>query len=207
MKIKYPRTFHLPYSLGATKDDKVLPNDSQFKGKEIVATIKMDGENTSLYKDGFHARSTNSLHCDYHSWLANYLNTFSYLLPDNWRICGEYMYAKHSIAYDNLKSFFYGFSIWEDNICLSWDDTLEYFKILGIEPVEEVYRGIYDAKKIRKIAEKIVLQGQEGLVIRNIKEFELYDFSNNVAKYVRNNHVQTSSHWKYSNITPNILAS
>lgn len=55
--IKYPRTYHLPFSLGKTNDDKVLSNTDHFKGKMVVITEKMDGENTTLYSDYLHARS------------------------------------------------------------------------------------------------------------------------------------------------------
>ena len=46
--MKYPRTYHLPYSPGATKDDKKLQASwfEYYKGKEIVITAKLDGENT-----------------------------------------------------------------------------------------------------------------------------------------------------------------
>ena len=36
----------------------------------------------------------------------------------------------------------------------------------------------------------------EGVVVRNIESFPLDDFSKNVVKYVRKNHVQTDEHWK-----------
>lgn len=36
----------------------------------------------------------------------------------------------------------------------------------------------------------------EGIVIRNADSFPLEDFSKNVVKYVRKNHVQTDEHWK-----------
>lgn len=45
MKTKYHRTFHLPYSLTVSADDKRLRDDSQFFGMEVVVTEKMDGEN------------------------------------------------------------------------------------------------------------------------------------------------------------------
>ena len=50
MRYKYPRTYHLPFSPGFTSDDKVLKDDSYFRGKEIVVTEKMDGENVSIYQ-------------------------------------------------------------------------------------------------------------------------------------------------------------
>ena len=57
--VKYPRTYHLPWSR-PTSDDKKLVDDSQFYGKHLVVTLKMDGENTSMYEDKIHARSIDS---------------------------------------------------------------------------------------------------------------------------------------------------
>ena len=58
---KYPRTYHLHYSeKKSNNDDKVHINDSHFNGKEVIVTVKMDGENTSIYNDFIHARSLNS---------------------------------------------------------------------------------------------------------------------------------------------------
>ena len=55
MRIKYPRTPHLPWSLGATNDDVKQRDLSHFVGKQVVVTEKMDGENTTLYNDYIHA--------------------------------------------------------------------------------------------------------------------------------------------------------
>lgn len=44
-KRKYPRTPHLPWSPGATSDDKYIQDLNSFKGRKIVITEKMDGEN------------------------------------------------------------------------------------------------------------------------------------------------------------------
>ena len=48
--IKYPRTFHLPWSMGITKKDKVLDDAKHFRNKRVIITPKFDGENTTLYK-------------------------------------------------------------------------------------------------------------------------------------------------------------
>ena len=102
-RYKYPRTYHLPFSVGATSDDKVLSTDKCFAGKRVVVTEKMDGENTTIYRDGFHARSIDSAHAPYHSMLLRDISAFQYMIPTGMRICGEYMYARHSIAYKNLE--------------------------------------------------------------------------------------------------------
>lgn len=60
--VKYPKTPHLPWSEKCTDDDKKLKDIQHFIGKEVVASIKMDGENTTMYDDKIHARSLNSNH-------------------------------------------------------------------------------------------------------------------------------------------------
>lgn len=205
---KYPRTPHLPFSKGATSDDKILKTTSHFNGKTIVVTEKMDGENTTIYNNYYHARSLDSKHKDYHSYLlTKILPVLQYQIPEGWRICGEYLYAKHSIYYDNLKDYFLTFSIWnEKNICLSWNETKEYCELLSINLVPELFVGKYDEKIVKEIAEKTVEKGGEGIVIRNFNEFSYKNFSQNIAKYVRKGHVQTDNHWSLSEITKNKLA-
>ena len=136
MRVKYPRTFHFPWSPGASSDDKTLSSVSHFVNREVVATEKMDGENTSGYSDGYiHARSLDSNNHPSRNWVKRFWSERYYNLPDGWRLCGENVYASHSIMYDELKSYFLGFSIWDGNQCLSWDDTLFWFQELGITPV------------------------------------------------------------------------
>lgn len=205
---KYPRTPHLPFSKGMTSDDRVLKNTNHFKDKYVVVTEKMDGENTTIYSNYYHARSLDSKHREYHSYLlTNILPQIQYQIPTNFHICGEYLYAKHSIYYNNLKDYFLMFSIWNENTCLSWDDTKEYAELLNISLVPELYRGIYDEDKIKQIAEEVVLKGGEGIVVRLDSSFSYEDFQTSVAKYVRPNHVQTDRHWSLNEITKNDLCS
>lgn len=202
---KYPRTPHLPFSEGMTSDDKVLTNTNHFENKIIVVTEKMDGENTTIYKDYYHARSLDSKHKEYHSWLINFMNTFQYLIPQDYHICGEYLYATHSIFYNNLKTYFEVFSIWDKNKCLSWKETKEFCKKYNLELVPELYIGIYDEKLIKKLANDVVSKGGEGIVIRLYDTFLYEDFQNSIAKFVRKNHVQTDKHWSLQQISKNEL--
>lgn len=199
--IKYPRTFHLPWSESITNDDKVFQNVDHWKNKIVVVTEKMDGENTTLYNDYIHARSIDSGNHPSRDWVKNFWSTIKYKIPDGWRICGENLYAKHSIHYENLKSYFLGFSIFDDrNMCLNWDETLTWFDYLEIEPVRELYRGLFDEKKFKDSWDTV---DSEGYVVRTIDEFHYDNFSKNVGKYVRKNHVQTDKHWSNMKIVPN----
>lgn len=104
---KYPRTFHLPWSPGATNDDKVLSTDEHFIGKEVVVTIKMDGENISMYHKGIHARSMNSANHPSRTFVKRiWANKVMGIIGENVRVCGENLYAKHSIHYKNLEDYF-----------------------------------------------------------------------------------------------------
>lgn len=205
MYYKYPRTLHFPFSDGITSDDKVLETTSHFNNREIVVTEKMDGENSTVYRDYYHARSLSSEHKWYHSWLLGYVKTFQYLIPENYRICGEYLFARHSIKYENLKSYFQVFSVWNENICLSWDETESFCNQLGLETVPVLYRGLYDEDKIKEIAKEVVSKGGEGIVVRLSSSFKYEDFPLSIAKYVRKNHVQTDKHWSLGIIEENKL--
>lgn len=206
---KYPRTPHLPFSASKTDDDKSLSSDGHFKEMiSVVVTEKMDGENTTVYPNGkCHARSIDSIHKSYHSWLMNDIQNWCYKIPEHHRVCGEYMYAKHSIQYDALDSYFYGFSVWDGSKCLSWDDTVDLFKKLSIQTVPVIYIGVYDTEKVKQLFETVVNKGGEGIVVRTKDSFYIDEFSNNVAKCVRANHVQTDVHWSQSKLEINGLRS
>lgn len=200
---KYPRTYHFSFSEGATSDDKITEDDFLLKNKKIVITEKMDGENTTIYNNYWHARSLTSSHQEYHSKLIRRMQEFQYLIPDNLRICGEDLCVKHSIYYDNLPDIFLAFSVWENEICYSWEDTLEICDMLEIKTVPVLYEGDFDLDLIKEIAKKVVKEGKEGIVVRSFDKFLYKDFSKNVMKFVRKNHVQTDKHWSKGEIIYN----
>jgi hypothetical protein len=208
--VKYGRTFHLPWSPGAHDDDKTLKDVSQFVGKRVIITKKMDGENTSAYYDGHvHARSIDSKGGEDRAWAKSFLvNNVCFNLPEGWRVCGENMWAEHSIHYKNLPSFFLGFSIWnERNECLNWEDTKEWFEMLGIKRVPILHDGAFDMDIIRDIEKELDPTKDEGYVIRVADSFSYGQFKNSVAKYVRAGHVQTQKHWRHGQrLIPNELA-
>lgn len=205
--IKYPRSWHCCWSEGKTKDDKTLKDMSQFEGREVVVTEKMDGENTSIYKDYIHARSIDGRDHWSRSWVKNLQGKIGYEIPEGWRICAENLYAKHSIKYNNLKSYIYVFSLWDDtNFCLKWDDTVEYASILGLETVPVLYRGIYDEKAIKALYDDSKRETMEGYVIRLADGFKYLDFNKSLAKFVRANHVsEDNHHWMFTATEKNEL--
>jgi len=205
--IKYPRTFHLPWSAGITNDDKVLNTVDFFKDKEIVVTTKMDGENTTLTCERLYARSLDSRSHPSRDWVkTNVWSRIKLDIPPYWRICGENLFAQHSIIYDDLTTYFYGFSIWHNTVCLNWRDTIEWFKLYDITPVPIIYKGIFNEEHLIRLSEELVKEGKhEGYVIRVENSFKHEQFRNCVAKFVRKNHVQTDQHWMHKQIIKNTL--
>jgi hypothetical protein len=168
-----------------------------FIGKQVVLTEKLDGENASIYPDYYHPRSVIDDSHASRNWLKGYKANFQYLIPDNWRVCGESMYAEHSIRYEDLKTFFYAISIWDDsNYCLDWAEFLKWCLTLGIIHVPVLYIGEFDYQKIKEIYESLDFKRHEGIVCRVMHSFHYDDFQQYVAKAVRPAHVDTDDHWK-----------
>jgi len=201
--VKYPRTMHFPWSGKTTDDDRMLEDTKHFEGKEVVVSLKMDGENSSLYKDYFHARSIDGNAHPSQSYVKNLHSKISYDIPEDWRLCGENLYAKHSIKYDNLTSYFLLFSIWDErNECLSWDEMLEWAELIGLETVPVVYEGIWDEDKIKALTSIKEYNGDrvEGYVVRIRDGFSYREFKTSIAKYVSAEFREGLKHeynWRY----------
>jgi hypothetical protein len=202
---KYPRTAHLPWSPGADEDDIIIDTVESFVGKEVVVTEKMDGECTSMYKDHIHARSMDSGYHQSRTWVQALHASIRYKLHDNQRICGENMFWVHSIVYTKLKSYFLMFNMWEDDTCLPWDVTKAYAEKFELTLVPELYRGVFDEDVIKALWSKDDADTVEGYVVRVVDSFHRDDFQQNVAKFVRKNHIQTDEHWMRSGGELNML--
>jgi hypothetical protein len=212
--VKAPRTFHLPWSENLQNDDKMHQDVTFLLGKPVVTSVKLDGEGSSLYSDHMHARSVNSGHHESRSWLKALHGQIAHDIPKNFRVCGENVYAKHSIYYQHLKTYFYVFSIWnEKNIALSWDDTHEYAELLGLTVVPELCFGTYSTiEEMRKDIEtnlekysKVCKDEIEGYVVRIADTIPYKDWRISSGKFVRKNHVVTSENWMTQPVIPNKL--
>lgn len=203
---KFPRTPHHPLSSSVSADD--LIGSDCLKNKEVYITEKLDGECTTIYSDGYvHARSINSDQShESRSWINMYANCVCWELQPGWRICGENLYAKHSISYNRLSSYFYGFAVFDaENICLSLEKTSSFFKNVGAVMPKVLYVGEYSERVIEKLSKTIITSETEGFVIRNVDSFSYEDYAKNTLKWVRPNHVQTNEHWLQTKIIKNGL--
>ncbi|GAA4905112.1 RNA ligase family protein [Streptomyces coeruleoprunus] len=204
MRTHYPRTPHLPWSPGASGDDVRVVDLSGFAGREVVVTEKLDGENTTLYADGLHARSLDSAHHPSRAWVKALQGRIGHTIPEGWRVCGENMYARHSLPYDDLDGYFYGFSVWDElGWCPAWDWTVAFLRDRGIPAPRVLWRGVFDERALRRL--RVDTARQEGYVVRTAEGFMAQEFGRRVAKWVRPGHVRTDTHWMHAAVTPNGL--
>jgi hypothetical protein len=217
---------NFPWSGSNSSDDVWWPDSSIFNGQEVVVTEKMDGECTTIYPDGHvHARSIDTDRHPSRSWVKKLAGSIAYQIPKGMRICGENLYAYHSVFYTDLPSYFLVFGIYDEgNQCLPWTEVEEICQILGFCTVPVIYRGVWDEKIVRemwkgkgayptyetvasdpKFPEDFKPCEAEGYVARFATAFPHENFARCCAKYVRENHVKTSEHWLSRPVIPNIL--
>lgn len=209
-RLKQPRTSHLPWSPGATSDDKFIQTLEGFKGKNIQVSLKMDGETTSGYSDGFtHARSLDGgIKDEGQAWFRNYWKKHAHKFHDFVHSKGESLYWEHSLQYTEATHCFQAFALWlhNDHAWTLMDTELTKYRCeqAGIHQVPVIYTGKFDQKMLERFHETLDLSTVEGYVIRVCHPVELRNFQTHVAKFVREDHVQTDEHWR-SNMKRNQL--
>ena len=217
MSAKYPRTFHVPWSKGATNDDKIAHDISSLINVPLIITEKCDGSNTSLEANGCFARthSGSPTHASFDGLKALHARV-RHLIPTNIQIFGEWCYALHSIAYETLPSYFLMFGIrelhGEHPFWYSWEEMQEWAAELEISTVPLLWEGtVSSEKELKTLTAELTAQPscfgptREGLVIRVRDVIDDDCFSKYVMKLVRKDHVQTTEHWKNQEIVKNQL--
>ena len=116
------------------------------------------------------------------------------------------MWARHAIAYDDLESYFYAFSVWDEhNRCLSWEETVEWCELLGLHHVPILYDGPFDGRLLERLyGPDRNGRESEGWVLRTAGSFPYRQFRRHVAKYVRESHPHPHGFWSAKPI-PNQL--
>lgn len=224
---KYNRTFHFPWSPGATNDDKIATSTAALIGEPIVITEKMDGSNTSLETDGCFARTHSGAptHASFSPLKAIHAS-LKWQLKSGMQYFGEWCYAKHSIEYSELPGYFlmFGIRVLEGTIIptvyhpmdyslwFSWERVEQQAQELGLFTVPVLFKGtVTSEKELQELIESLMIQPstcggiREGVVVRVARAFQDEEFSSCVMKCVRANHVQTSEHWKDQEIIKNKL--
>lgn len=213
---KYPRTPHLPFSPGGTSDDRRIASAEKFLFTDLVLTEKMDGSNVCLETRACFARThaVKPGHESFSAFKALHATVQS-LIPEGTQVFGEWLYAKHSIAYDALPSYLMVFGV-RDLVTKQWASwrAVEWWaEKLGVSttPVLAKENWLNREWKIRELVESHVRLPsrcgglREGAVLRSAGPFADDAFETSVAKWVRAEHVQTDTHWKNAPIVRNKL--
>jgi hypothetical protein len=215
---KYNRTFHMPWSPGGTSDDKRASSVDSLIGKSIVITEKMDGSNTSLEYDGCYARTHAGAPTHKSFDMLKVLQAaVQHQITVDTQLFGEWCYAKHSIAYEELPGYFLLFGVRYigdvDTDWASWEEVEMWAEDIGVPTVPVLFRGqVASEKELQDLVENLMKLPsccggvREGVVVRVAGMFEDSEFPSCVMKCVRAHHVQTSEHWKDQEITKNKLS-
>jgi hypothetical protein len=182
-------------------------------GKPLIITVKMDGSNALLVKEGVAARNAAVAAHRSFDMLKSIHARICHLIPGHVQVFGEWLYAKHSIHYTGplaLTSLYQVFAVYDRNtqLWLGWRDVEEWAAKLGFEtvPILEFVQDENSGKlaaTLQKCGADIVARGQEGFVVRSVYPFYYGQFQDNIAKYVRPNHVTTDAHWSKQPIRRN----
>lgn len=212
---KYPRTFHAPWSSG-TNDDKVQHDVGGLFNVSLIVTEKLDGSNVTLERNSCYARTHSGppTHPSFDAFKQLHA-TVKHKIPEMYQICGEWLYAKHSIHYTSLPNYLMIFGVRDlkNMMWLDWNWVEEWANELGVPTVPVLERtDVENEKELRELCERHMRElsacggEREGVVIRTAHGYHSDSFSQFALKIVRENHVQTNTHWRNQEIVRNLLA-
>lgn len=218
-EIKYPSSGHLPFSpeWDDTRADhrEVEP----FVDVPLVVTIKMDGGNAMLVRDGENpVRARNGRYADHQSFdmlKQLYWERGLYEeIPEHIQVFGEWLYAKHSIHYGcscdppcedvgpGLDAYFQVFGVYDTryDLWLSWPETERWAGRIGfpttpvIDHSTSLDQSMFEAdhelyEVLPTLANSAVEAGHEGIIVRSKFPFHYGQFGQRLGKYVREGHV------------------
>jgi len=216
---KYPKTFHVPSSPCVAKDDKRMKDVESLLCVDVVATEKADGSNVCMEHPACFARShaSGASHESFDAFKAFHAGV-RHLIPNDFQMFGEWLYAKHSIHYLALPAYFLLFGVRDlggSARWLAWEEVEMWAEELGVPTVPVLDRGSFNRPwKLNGLIDthtrapsRLGAPQKEGVVIRWASGFSDANFSSAVGKWVRKDHVQTDKHWKNQPLVRNRLAS
>ncbi len=160
--IKYPRTPHLSGSRLQPGDEDLsqIPFE-EIKGRHIVIEEKMDGANSGISFDDdgtmllqsrghFLTGGYRERHYDLmKQWAGVHREEFREVLKNRYIMYGEWLYAKHSVYYDALPSYFMEFDIYdkETGKFLDTPSRKKLTEKIPIAPVLVLGEGCFKSQK------------------------------------------------------------
>ena len=230
---KYPRTPHLFGSTGTTDDKRLGTTESAriLADPTLIVEEKLDGTNVGIH---FSATGQLILQCRGHlitegmhpqydlfkQWATVKRPALEQRLQNRYLLFGEWLYARHTVAYHQLPHYLFEFDIYDkvDHAFLSLERRLVLLDGLGIPTVPVIHRGRLPRSELESLIGPSSYSSQfvhpttgrtdnrmEGLYLRT----EAEGVVTARAKFVRPEFVeklQQSIHWQQQTLTPNTLA-
>lgn len=220
--IKFPSTPHLAVLPRVSiRGDKVLDEEQrkEFLSHKLIVEEKIDGANLGIsFDDGgnlFLQNRGSYLDKPFSGqWkkLPDWLQVKSELLfdalEDQLILFGEWCYARHSVSYSKLPSWFLGFDILEKRTLIFWSAKKRnsLLKKIDIPPVPLLANGHFSFSELEELlaSSKLSSEPAEGIYLRYERDGRLVSR----AKLVRPAFIQAvNKHWSKSQIRPNTLVS
>ena len=218
---KFPRTRHIFNVGGATVDDRILDTgecDTFMKEDDVFIAEKVDGAQLGIsidenYKIMIQNRShyvNSKSHSQFEKldkWVIDHKEALFQILDQDTILFGEWLYAKHSIAYNNLPDYFMAFDLYNKKKKLFYnrDKLVEALKDTNVHYVREMYRGkIKDKNHLLKMIEQNsdYTDGRvEGIYLKIFEN----DYVKARCKLVRNDFICGNEHWTKHTIERNKL--
>lgn len=155
---KYPRTAHVEGSAlqPGDKDLDRIPF-SEIQGKVLIVEEKVDGANSGISFDGgklvLQSRGHTLSGTDhpqfdlFKAWGFSMQNQLYAVLENRYIMFGEWMFAKHTVFYDDLPHYFLEFDVFDKQLLvfLNTQDRHSMFNGLDIVSVPVLHEGEIDS--------------------------------------------------------------
>ena len=218
---KFPRTQHIINIGGASVDDRILNKDgyNEFMNNEdVFIAEKVDGAQLGIsisddYKILIQNRShyvNSKSHSQFEKldkWIMDHNDSLYEILDKDTILFGEWLYAKHSISYNNLPDYFLAFDLYNKKKKLFYNRNIlvEKLKDTNIHFVREMYRGkINDRNQLLKMIEQQSDYTDSRVEGIYLKIFE-GEYVKGRCKLVRNDFLSGNDHWTKGGIQKNKL--
>lgn len=192
--LKYPRTFHIEGSKLQPGDDGMGDYPfSKIKNKHLVVEEKMDGANCaiSISQDGrlllqsrghYLTGGPREKHFDkFKTWANTHINELRRVLTPRYIMYGEWLYAKHTIFYTDLPSYFMEFDVFDrrDNVFLDTKRRSELLKELPfISSVKVLKEGMFQniEELTNLIGKSYFISDNKNEILKNKSESQNLNF-------------------------------
>ena len=218
---KFPRTQHIFNIGGASVDDRILSTfdyDQIMNDNNVFIAEKVDGAQLGIsldenYKIIIQNRShyvNSKSHSQFEKldkWVLDHSDALYGILDNDTILFGEWLYAKHSIAYNNLPDYFLAFDLYNKKKKLFYNRNIlvDKLKDTTINYVREMYIGkIKDRNQLLKMIEEKSNYTDGSVEGIYLKIFE-GDYIKSRCKLVRNDFISGNDHWAKYNIQKNTL--